>query len=273
MVESNRKIIIIAGPNGAGKTTFANQILTGVQSSFPFVNADIIARGLNPSDPEEMAFHAGRLMLQRIEELVKAGTSFALETTLSGLAYSRSIPRWRSLGYRVELYFFSLSFADMAVERVSNRVSEGGHHIPENVIRRRFEAGLRNFREKFNDLVDSWVLYDNSGHTPIVLDGARLMTNQSTQEVQEQAYTGIDAGRALAATRRASIIARRRALENRGAVMICRNGEMVWETGPAMIFPEGVEAKICECGRVIVKDTVDPLTEEFLGNPRLERYK
>lgn len=170
MESTEKKIIIIAGPNGAGKTTFANQLLSGDQSGFPFVNADIIARGLNPADPESEAFRAGRLMLQRIDELVEAGASFAFETTLSGLAYSRSIPRWRSLGYRVELFFLSMHFADMAVERVSNRVAEGGHHIPEDVIRRRFEAGLTNFHDKYKDLVDSWVLYDNSGHTRIVLD-------------------------------------------------------------------------------------------------------
>ena len=99
------------------------------------------------------------------------------------------------------------------------------------------------------------------------------MTNQSMQEVQEQTYTGIDIERASAAMRRASIVARRRALENRGGVMIYRDGEMVWETDPKHIFPEGVEVKICECGRVIVNDLVDPYTNEFLNNPKLERYK
>ena len=170
MTPPERKIIIIAGPNGAGKTTFANQILVGDQSSFPFVNADIIARGLNPGDPESEAFRAGRLMLQKIEELVERGESFALETTLSGLAYSRSIPRWQSLGYRVELHFLSLPGADMAVGRVYNRVTEGGHNIPEDVIRRRFQGGLTNFHQIYKDLVDSWVLYDNSSPTRIVLD-------------------------------------------------------------------------------------------------------
>ncbi len=111
-------------------------------------------------------------MLQRIEELAESGASFALEATLSGLAYARSILRWQSAGYRVELYFLSLRFAFRAVERVSNRVSERGHHIPEDVIRHRFEAGLRNFHNKYKDLVDSWVLYDNSGHTRNVLDRA-----------------------------------------------------------------------------------------------------
>ena len=170
MATPEKRILIIAGPNGAGKTTFANQILAGDQSEFPFVNADIIARYLNPEDPESEAFRAGRLMLQRVQELVETGASFAIETTLGGLAYTRSIPRWQSMGYRVELHFLSLPAADMAVGRVYNRVSEGGHNIPEDVIRRRFEGGLANFHQIYKDLVDSWVLYDNSPPIRIVLD-------------------------------------------------------------------------------------------------------
>ena len=169
MVESNKRIIIIAGPNGAGKTTFANQILTGDQARFPFVNADIIARGLNPGEPESEAFRAGRLMLQRMQELVDQGESFAFETTLSGRGFARAIPGWQSRGYQVELYFLSLPTADMAVGRVSNRVTEGGHNIREDVIRRRFQVGLANFHQTYKDLVDRWVLYDNSGPTRIVL--------------------------------------------------------------------------------------------------------
>ena len=99
------------------------------------------------------------------------------------------------------------------------------------------------------------------------------MATQITQEVKEQAYTGIDVERAAAALRRASIVARRRALENAGGVYIWRDGEMVWETEPERIFPEGVEAKICEDGRVLIKDSIDPYTEEFLNDPKLERYK
>lgn len=99
------------------------------------------------------------------------------------------------------------------------------------------------------------------------------MTSQGTQEDKEQVYSGIDVERASAALRRASIIARRRALENAGGVYIWRDGEMVWETEPERIFPPGVEVKICECGRVLIKDTEDPYTEEFLNNPKLERYR
>ena len=113
----------------------------------------------------------------------------------------------------------------------------------------------------------------NTSPTRFVLDGAKSMTSQSAQEVKDHAYSGIDVERASAALRRASIVARRHALENRGDVYIWRDGEMVWETDPDRISPEGVEAKICECGRVLVKDSLDPLTEEFLNNPKLEKYK
>ena len=124
-------------------------------------------------NPESQAFQAGRLMLQRIEELVEAGESFAFETTLSGLAYSRSIPRWQSLGYRVELYFLSLPTPEMAIERVRNRVTEGGHHVPEDDIRRRFASGLRNLREVYSQIVDEWHLYDSFGSTAILLEEGR----------------------------------------------------------------------------------------------------
>lgn len=174
MESTEKKIIIIAGPNGAGKTTFANQILSGDQSSFPFVNADIIARGLNPGDPESEAFRAGRLMLQRLEELVERVESFAFETTLSGRGFARSIPVWRALGYRVDLYFLSLSTPDTAVTRVARRVRQGGHHVSDEVVRRRFHGGLANFHTIYKLLVDHWTLIDNSkGSLTLLEEGGR----------------------------------------------------------------------------------------------------
>jgi len=170
VVESDKRIIIIAGPNGAGKTTFANQILVGDQARFPFVNADIIARGLNPDDPESEAFRAGRLMLQRIQELVDRGESFAFETTLSGRGHARRIAQWRKRGYRVKLFFLRLPTPEAAIARVAQRVTEGGHDVPEAVIRLRFHAGWRNFEETYRDLVDGWAVYDNSDDVPILLD-------------------------------------------------------------------------------------------------------
>ena len=165
-----RKILIIAGPNGAGKTTFAREFLLNEAGVPRFINADLIAAGLNPFQPENEAMRAGRLMLQMIAEGVRAGDSFAFETTLSGRSYARSIPQWQARGYRVELYFLRLPFPEMAVDRVRRRVREGGHHIPEDVIQRRFDLGCRNFLFIYRNLVDDWELYDNAGTTPLLLE-------------------------------------------------------------------------------------------------------
>ncbi len=170
MVESNKRIIIIAGPNGAGKTTFSLEILTGDQAGLPFVNADTIAAALNPANPEAEAFHAGRLLLRQIEELVERGESFAFEITMSGRGFARAIPKWRSLGYRVELFFLSLDSPETAIDRVARRVRQGGHHIQADVIRRRFHGGLQNFHEVYKPLVDHWSLIDNTDGEQILLD-------------------------------------------------------------------------------------------------------
>ena len=161
-----KKIVIIAGPNGAGKTTFAREFLPREAECPDFINVDLIAEGLSPFDPQRAALRAGRVMLQEIHRRVRAGESFAFETTLSGRSYARLIPRWRSAGYHVKLIFLSLPSADLAVARVSARVAQGGHDVPEQVIRRRFDAGLRNFKDAYRGLVNSWALYDNSEPTP-----------------------------------------------------------------------------------------------------------
>lgn len=164
-----KKIIIIAGPNGAGKTTFARSFLP-MEAHLPrFINADLIAAGLAPFAPETAAIRAGRLMLEEIEHCTRRGQSFAFETTLSGLSYLRHIKRWRAQGYRVSLYFLSLPDAETAIARVASRVRQGGHNIPESVIRRRFVAGLENFRRHYVSLVDVWALYDNTSDEPVLL--------------------------------------------------------------------------------------------------------
>lgn len=166
----DQKIIIIAGPNGAGKTTFARSFLP-VEANLPrFINADLIAAGLAPFAPETAAIKAGRLMLQEIESCTLNGESFAFETTLSGLSYLRQIRQWQQQGYRVSLYFLRLPDAETAIERVAERVRQGGHDIPELVIRRRFAAGWSNFEKHYRLLVDVWALYDNSGNTPVMLE-------------------------------------------------------------------------------------------------------
>ena len=164
-----KKIVIIAGPNGAGKTTFAAEFLPREAGCPDFINADLIARGLSPFDPDKAALQAGRILLQQIARKVSRGESFAFETTLSGRNYAQHIPHWRRAGYHVKLIFLSLPSADLAVARVAARVAQGGHRVPENVIRRRFDAGYRNYHQLYRSLVSSWALYDNSAATPVLV--------------------------------------------------------------------------------------------------------
>lgn len=165
-----KKVIIIAGPNGAGKTTFACSFLPEEAQCPRFINADLIAAGLSPFAPEAAAIKAGRLMLREIAECAKRGENFAFETTLSGLAYLAHIREWRAQGYHVSLFFLALPDAEVAVARVAERVRQGGHHIPEDVIRRRFTAGLRNFEEAYRPAVDAWAKYNNMGESPVLLE-------------------------------------------------------------------------------------------------------
>lgn len=165
-----QKILIIAGPNGAGKTTFANEFLPFEASCPVFVNADLIATGLSPFQPEAAAFRAGRVMLSEIAHHAAAGRSFAFETTLAGLTYARMIPAWRVSGYMVKLLFLALATPEEAIARVAMRVRQGGHSVPEPVIRRRFAAGLRNFRDVYRQRVDYWQWFDNSGPLPRLVE-------------------------------------------------------------------------------------------------------
>jgi len=164
-----KKIVIIAGPNGAGKTTFAQEFLPKEAGCPAFINVDLIAAGLSPFEPERVALRAGRLMLDEIRRRVREGLNFAFETTLAGRSYARQIPRWRAAGYYVKLVFLSLPTSELAMARVAARVVQGGHDVPEEVVRRRFDAGFRNFESLYRELVNSWVLYDNSGPRPRLL--------------------------------------------------------------------------------------------------------
>lgn len=168
-----KKIIIIAGPNGAGKTTFAREFLPFEADCPTFINADLIAAGLSPFQPETAAFRAGRVMLEEIRNHVAAGRSFAFETTLSGLTYARMILEWRTKGYKVKLLFLSLESAEEAIARVEMRVRQGGHHIPSEVVRRRFASGKSNFRKVYRSRVDFWQWFDNSGPVPQLQEEGR----------------------------------------------------------------------------------------------------
>ena len=171
----HKKILIIAGPNGAGKTNFATEFLPNEADCPSFVNADSIAAGLSPFRPSSVEFRASRLMIETIHGYAARGESFAFETTLSGRGYIRWIPLWRERGYHVKLLFLQLPTPELAVARVRQRVSEGGHDVPEAVVRRRFRAGWSNFELIYRDLVDEWVIYDNSGSSPVLLkEGGNL---------------------------------------------------------------------------------------------------
>ena len=166
----SRKILIIAGPNGAGKTTFARSFLPREAQCSRFINADLIAAGLSPFAPEAAALKAGRLMLEEMAECVLKAESFAFETTLAGHGYLARIKRWRASGYHVSLYFLRLPNPEVAMARVAERVKQGGHHVPEEVIRRRFAAGLRNFHGAYKSAVDAWAVFDNVGEAPVLLE-------------------------------------------------------------------------------------------------------
>ena len=159
-----KTLYIIAGCNGAGKTTASYTILPEIWHCQEFVNADEIARGLSPLNPNSMAVQAGRIMLQRIEELLKQGVSFSIETTLATRSYVQLVKRAQEEGYTVNLLFFWLKNPDMAVQRVAKRVSNGGHDIPVDVIHRRYKLGLQNFFLLYKDIVDVWTLVDNASN-------------------------------------------------------------------------------------------------------------
>lgn len=158
------KLYIIAGCNGAGKTTASYTILPEILNCKEFVNADEIARGLSPFQSEKMALQAGRIMLNRINELLKQKQQFAFETTLASRTYIHIINKAKKLDYETTLLFFWLNSINLAISRVNTRVKEGGHNIPKTVIQRRYERGLKNFFQLYQNKLDNWTLLDNSGN-------------------------------------------------------------------------------------------------------------
>ena len=158
------------GPTAAGKSTSAARLLRQALAVEEFVNADTIAQGLSAYRPEAAAVAAGRVMLERLQFLARERRDFAFETTLAGRGHARWLRELRSSGYRVHLIFVSLPDPDLAVARVAERVRQGGHHVPEDVVRRRFTAGLTNLLTLYSGVVDSWQVYDNAD-----LAGPRLV--------------------------------------------------------------------------------------------------
>ena len=164
---------IIAGPNGAGKTTFAQEFLPKEAECLNFINADLIAAGLSPFRPEGAAIKAGKLMIRQIDEYIKKGESFAFETTLSGKTYIKKINKMKVKGYKIIIYFLKLASVDLAIERIKLRVSQGGHNVPLEDIKRRFERSWINFQTIYKPSADAWIVFDTSGSEPVIIDESR----------------------------------------------------------------------------------------------------
>jgi predicted ABC-type ATPase len=162
MAESSPDVVVLAGPNGAGKSTSAPSILRDALGVDEFVNADVIARGLSGFEPERAAMAAGRIMLARLRELARQRTTFAFETTPASRSFAPWLAELVRTGYQFHLVFLWLPSPDIAVARVAARVREGGHDVPAETIRRRYEAGLTNFFRLYRPMARTWKLCDNS---------------------------------------------------------------------------------------------------------------
>lgn len=176
-----QQIFIVAGCNGAGKTTAAYVLLPNVIKVKEFVNADIIAQGISPFNPQGASIEAGRIMLRRIQDLIHLNESFAFETTLATKSYVKLIEEAQNRGYKVVLLFFWLPKVELAIERVRQRVNHGGHHIPNEVIRRRYKRGLINFFQRYMGCVNRWLFFDNSHPEPKLIanhDGTQLWIHE-----------------------------------------------------------------------------------------------
>ncbi len=159
-------VYLIGGPNGSGKTTVAKKILPNFLGVIEYVNADEIAARLSPFNPESVAIQAGRLMLERLITLKCQGKDFAFESTLAARHFARILRDCQSSGYRLNLIYFWLQSPELALERVHRRVASGGHNIPEDVVRRRYERGRNNLMQLYLPLCHTWVIYNNSGDEP-----------------------------------------------------------------------------------------------------------
>ena len=170
MSPNRKRIIILAGPNGAGKTTFAREFLPNEADCPTFVNADLIAAGLSPLRPEMAAIAAARLLLHELDRLADSATDFAFESTLSGVSYVSRLKRWKEAGYRIEIIYLTLPSPDMALRRIALRVQQGGHGVPKVDVLRRFQRSWRNFKGLYQPIADAWMVYDNSGDKPELIE-------------------------------------------------------------------------------------------------------
>jgi predicted ABC-type ATPase len=187
---SDKNLYIIAGCNGAGKTTASYTILPDILSCREFVNADEIAKGLSPFQPEKAAFEAGRIMLGRISQLLQQDENFAFETTLATRSYTGKIREAQALGYTVTLVFFWLKSVGLAKDRVKARVSEGGHNIPEDVIERRYRRGIINLFGIYAPVADKVLIFDNTNGNPELL--AKAKSGSTFTVVDEERFNALN---------------------------------------------------------------------------------
>jgi predicted ABC-type ATPase len=160
------EVYVISGPNGAGKTTIALTILPSLLETFEYVNADLIASGLSAFQPESVAIQAGRIMLERLDLLANSGVNFAFETTLAARSFAPFLRKCQVQGYQVNLIYVWLDTPELAIERVQQRVLAGGHAIPVEIIRHRYDRGRKNLVDLYLKLCDNWIIYDNSQSIP-----------------------------------------------------------------------------------------------------------
>ena len=175
----NPNVIILAGPNGAGKSTISQELFGGAADRPHYVNADTIARGLSAFRSEELALEAGRIMLDYLKKLGVQKSTFAFETTLATKSFAPWIRELKGAGYIFRLFYLWLPAAEMAVQRVKDRVTGGGHHVPEETVRRRYKRGLENFFQLYRPIADSWKFYNNANpKSPIeIADGNGIIEN------------------------------------------------------------------------------------------------
>jgi len=182
---------MIAGPNGAGKTTMTLELIANSPLLYEFINADEIARGLSPLHPESVTLTASKLMIERLKQLLSDGQSFAFETTAAGTNYLKHLQKAKHLGYTIHLTYLWLASPEQAIKRVSKRVRQGGHHIDEDVIIRRYYAGIKNLLNVYLEMVDSAMIIDNSSEKNPQAVVAKKMVDHTLEVIEPTVWNKI----------------------------------------------------------------------------------
>ncbi|MBI5024291.1 MAG: zeta toxin family protein [Candidatus Omnitrophica bacterium] len=183
-----KNVYIIAGPNGSGKTTFAREFLPGYARCPNFVNADLIAQGLSPFSPAAAAIKSGRLVLEEIRRFAHKHAEFGFETTLSGKSYVNLLKVLKRQGYKLHLFFLWVPGPDLAVARIKDRVAEGGHNVPVQDVKRRFNRSISNFFRLYEPLLDSWMFFNNAESVPILIAKRK---NGQAEIIDRELFQGI----------------------------------------------------------------------------------